>query len=225
MRQEVVEGCSHLQVPGPDRRGCQVLGTEPARCPQGPEFGDHSFSHPKCPQAGQEGSLFILFPLSVESRPEGGQILQRPDREGTQGSGPTSARPRTPTLREQAVVKRANTLMEAAAIRPTAHMGPQHTGASEQLPFSEENQTAHRAQAPARGHRAAGRRLPVLSPTGSPPCWQHEGTKTGGLSWARRRRAQAESCPGQHPAERTPQLEEGEGVWLTWGRLGGTHRP
>lgn len=47
------------------------------------------------------GSLFILFPLIVESGPEGGQILQRPDREGTQGGGPTSTGLRTPPCTPQ----------------------------------------------------------------------------------------------------------------------------
>ena len=52
------------------------------------------------PSRGSRGGcLFILFPLSVESKPEGGQILQRPDRQGTQGGGPTSAGLRTPPHR------------------------------------------------------------------------------------------------------------------------------
>lgn len=189
-----------------DRRGCQILGTEPAQCLQWPEIGNQSFSHPQRPPGGQEGSLFILLPLSVASRPGGGQILQRPDREGTQGGSPASAG--TPTPREQAAAGRANTLMEAVATCPTAHTA--HGGfRAARLLRGKANHTRPRLLPVATELQAEG--SPGLPPTGSPPCWQHEGAKTGGLSQAPRHRAQAESWPQPSPAERTPHLEEGEG--------------
>lgn len=60
--------------------------------------------------------------------------------------------------------------------------------------------------------------LPGLSPTGSPPCWQHKETKTDGFSWDLRHQAQAESWPQPILSTENPQLEE-EGVWLAWGTL------
>lgn len=108
--------------------------------------------------------------------------------------------------------------MEAAVTHPTAHTAH---GASEQLPFSEENQTAHTAKVLPVATELQAKVLPGLSPTGSPPCWQHEGTKIDGLSWALRHQAQAESWPQPILNTENPQLEE-EGVQLIWGTLEGS---
>lgn len=160
-----------------------------------------------CPQRGQESSLFILLPLSVESRPEGDQILQRPDREGTQGSSPAPARPRTPSPREQAAAGTANTLMEAAVTRPTAHTA--HRGLRAAPLLRGKSNRTH-GQGPAHGHRAASQSLAwaitywfssLLAARGDKDRWAKLGS-------------QIPARPSQYPAQRTPQVEEGEGVWL-----------
>lgn len=96
MRQEVVKRCCQLQVPGPEQEGKSALGTGIARCLQGTKIGAKSFSHPQCPQGGQESSLFILLPLSVESKPERGQILREARQRGQSGQWPCLSQVKDP---------------------------------------------------------------------------------------------------------------------------------
>lgn len=70
-----------------DRRGRQVLDTETARCQRFPIPSSH--------KAAKRAASSSSFP-SVWDPGLRGQILQRPDREGSQGGGLASARLRTP---------------------------------------------------------------------------------------------------------------------------------
>lgn len=128
---------------------------------------------PRLPTRVPRGQpLHPPFPSGWSPGPKGSDSAEA--KEDTQEGDPASASQGPPASRGGSR-GRANTLTQAAATRPTAHTA--HRGPQAQLPFSEQNPTRHKAQLLPTATETQATGLPGLAPTGSLPCWQHEGKR------------------------------------------------
>lgn len=130
---------------------------------------------PHLPTRGPRGQpLHPPFHSEWSAGPRGSDSAEA--KEDTQGGDPASASQGPPASRGGSR-GRANTLTQAAASRPTAHTA--RRGPQAQLPFSEQNPARHTAQLLPTATQMQATGLPGLAPTGSLPCWQHEGKRHG----------------------------------------------
>lgn len=157
------------------------------------------------PTRSQEGSFFVLLPLGVESRPARGSDSAEARQRGYSGRWPCLRGAEDPCAQRAGDSWNSKHFNGGCSDPPHSTHGTQGVGGLRAAPLLRGKPNRTHSQGPAKATELQAQVSPGLSPTGSPPCWQHEGTKTSGLSWALRHQAEAESTPGGE------NLAEGQG--------------
>lgn len=180
MRQEVVEGCSQLQAPGPGQERMSAVSAKPAWCPvcTGTRNWWPKFAPPPVPRKQPREPL---SPLSLQ----GGARTTRVRFCGGQTERTLRGKDNPhPNFQRAGTAGRINTLMQAAQTGPTAHTAgtqkPRPAPSAEKTTLCTQTALTAAAGAAASQGLAWGCHLLVLFPAGSMRRQRHKGS--AGLS-------------------------------------------